>query len=227
MRVAAERFRASLRGPQLHDRSEGAFAIMNLCFRLFVQKREITASLEETLSQAGPLLAAMLFEEHSALQFAASWALVWLGACRVWPPPVNPDVLGRLFSLWRNSSDSTVQYMAGWALTTLPLPSRDKRPRFGGISAAELNSLLKQYDQLADETRIAALVVTWYRRGPWDDAKIAARIREIAQDSRVLRYDKDVIDQLLRTSVGRREHSRAPRSSRRPRPPDGREEKSF
>jgi len=167
-----------LSGPEMLARCEGALGMMELCFRLSHERRVLDAGAARLLCAAGPKLAEMLVEEQPTAQFAASWALFWLGVCRSWPPSANPDVLGRLFTLWRQSPDWHTKRMAWLALATQPVVSRDDGPRCGSILDADFESLLQEYDRMEDDReRLAVLVVAWYRRTPWSNTEIAARAR--------------------------------------------------
>jgi hypothetical protein len=180
---AAERFLELLTSKERLAQCEGALAIMRLCFKLSQQAHSLETALAQSLCQAGPALAAMLFEEQAAEQFAAAWALRWLGHCRVWIPPATPDVVGRLFTLWRHSPDQEVQDNALWALTNQPVVSRDDGPQCASISNSEFDSLLQEFDQLeVTDEKVAVLVVAWYRRAPWSDREIADRAQAVSSN---------------------------------------------
>jgi hypothetical protein len=175
----AELFLELLSGPESVSRCDGALGIMRMCFQLCEQVSPDTG-VAQVLSQAGPQLGALLFEEQPALQFAASWALVWLGALRVWPPTANPDVIGRLFTLWRKSDYWDVRAMAVWALVSQPIVPRDEIPRCAAVSDTEFDAALECYHELEDRERLAVLVIAWYRRAPWSDEKIAERVSDLS-----------------------------------------------
>jgi hypothetical protein len=171
---AAERFMELLTGKERIAQCEGALGIMQLCFVLSQLAHSLDTALAQSLCLAGPALAAMLFEEQAAEQFAAAWAFLWLDVYRVWKLPANPDILGRLFTLWRHSPYREIQIMAVRSLANQPVVSRDDGPRCASISNSEIESLLQKYDRLEDtEEKVAVLVVAWYRRAPWSDGVIA------------------------------------------------------
>jgi len=131
----------------------------------------------------------MVFSEDFREQCAASWALAWLGACQVWTPPAEPDLLGRLATLWRGSPEAEIRRLAGWALTSQRFAPRDEARRCASIPRAEFERLLQGYDKLGDDGKAAALVVAWYLRG-LDDLELAQRARA------VLKTDTNAIGKL-------------------------------
>src|SRR4029079_17377112 len=119
------KFETLLQSSSRLDRCEGARGIEKLCFRLSDDSyRAELAACAEFLGRANFYLLQMLFSAAPLEQCAASWALVWIGACRLWMPPAEPDMLGRLFTLWRHSSNEDVRRMAKWALASQPLAPR-------------------------------------------------------------------------------------------------------
>jgi NACHT domain-containing protein/restriction endonuclease len=81
---AAARFNELLKSSETLARCEGALGYGELCFRLSEDRLQIEAAeCTDLLTQAGPVLSAMLFSETLPEQCAASWALIWVGACRV------------------------------------------------------------------------------------------------------------------------------------------------
>ncbi len=214
---AAERFLEMLTSTETLTRCEGALGIMRLCFGLSRKGSTLAAALARLLCAAGPRLAAMLFEEQAAAQCAASWALAWLGACGAWQPPANPDVLGRLFTVWRECTDPEVRRLASWALATQPVVPRDEGRRCASILDAQFESLLREYDKIEDKReRLAVLVVAWYRRAPWSDAEIASRARLLSREGPRLDTERRTLAELLKhLGVAEMTDPVAPPSNRR------------
>lgn len=177
---AAARFVEWLNSPESRTRCLGALGSVELCFRLRneVHPAELGACAEY-LRRIGQDLLPMLFSEAVLEQFTSTWALVWLGMTRVWPPPAEPDLLGRLFALWRRSSDDQTRRIAVWALATQPLASRDDGRRCASIQYAELWNLLPVGDEAAGTEEVSApLILAWYMRLV-SDKYLAQRIREL------------------------------------------------
>jgi hypothetical protein len=107
----------------------------------------------------------MIFSEDAAEQYCACWALVWLGGLRLWAPPVETDLLGRLFRLWNSSQKEDVRYEAAYALASQQLVPREETNSCASIPRLEIKVLLDRYGK----TKVwmdmpATLVVAWYSR---------------------------------------------------------------
>lgn len=158
-------------------RCEGALAYVELCFRLHDDKKALP-QYAETLREAGTVLLKMLFGPHVPEQLVATWALVWLGACRVWMPPAQPDVLGRMFDFWQHAEDEDFRRIAGWAITSQKLARRTEG-RCSTVPLAEIDRMLQEEGPpRKPAVDGAALVLAWYRRAR-SDGEIAERIRAI------------------------------------------------
>ncbi len=163
---AAEHLVKMLESPERITKCEGCLGIMYLCYRLNDYPDGIRAC-SGSLRLAGDAFVKTLNSEHKAEQFAATWALVWLGACRVWLPPPELDVLSRLYMLWRQSTNATVQRITYWAIASQPVVSRDVGWNCASVPREELHGILEAFDQLKDETeKIAVLVIAWYLYAP-------------------------------------------------------------
>jgi len=122
----------------------------------------------------------MLHAEEEINQHASAWALAWLGKTRLWTVPAKPDVLGRLFALWRTSPDAKVREMACWALTSQTLTPRDEQECCASVPLAELEALLQQYKRLDSSGKVALLLVAWYRRA-LSDVVLIERTRTLLE----------------------------------------------
>jgi len=121
----------------------------------------------------------MVFSDELSEQWAASWALVELAALRIWAPPLEPDLVGRLFTLWLHSPNSEVRRMAGWALARQPICKRDDDRRCVLVERSDLDHLLSRYAELSRRREQPAfLAVAWYTRG-LSDPEIAERSRTL------------------------------------------------
>ncbi len=179
----ATRLMELLKSPEALPRCEGALGCVQLFFELSHTSQSGLVSLTETLWQLATEIVQMLFSGELAMQDAACSALVWLGACRVWPPPFNPDVLGRLFLLWRNSTSQHIRYIAGWALASQPLALREDRQRCASIPRVELEKMLQIFNSLdAPDEKAAALIVAWYLHA-LDDAQLAQHARALIKQA--------------------------------------------
>lgn len=106
---------------------------------------------------------------------AASWALAWFGTARVWPQPIDQEIIKNLFRLWHDEKASELVRMAAWAFNSHPLHARDSIPLdFWGDCDAWLES---QWTEANGNSRgDAALTLGWYRRAPWTDDELVNMI---------------------------------------------------
>lgn len=146
-------------------RCEGAAGLLYLCFRIHSEERQSErAACAEAIAQGVPALLQIVFSTDALEQYFGCFALVWLGACRIWAPSAQPDILGRLFDLWKHGEHEQVQIAARWALASLPLAQRDAERCCSTIPEQDL----KQLEQPASKNEgkkdeeIATLVVAWY-----------------------------------------------------------------
>jgi hypothetical protein len=160
-------------------RCAGARAIARLCYRIQEPNRqsELDACADSLIGGA-PALVAMLFSDDIAEQYSASFSLVWLGACRIWDPPAEPDILSRLFYLWKHSANKEVRYFAQWALGSLPLTDRDMGGRCAAIPKSDWRLLERppEKGRLNQDEEIPTLIVAWYLRA-LTDTQITKRAR--------------------------------------------------
>lgn len=159
---ASEILSKMLEAPERITKSEGLLGMMYLFF-LLKNYPECIRAYSETLRRAGASLVKVLDSEQATEQFAASWALAWLGVCRVWMPPAEPDVLGRLFRLWRQNNNPSVQSTALWSLINQPIASREVDRYCTSIPPEELYGLLELFDRIKNTRgEVAVLIVAWY-----------------------------------------------------------------
>jgi len=166
------------------SRCEGALGFVQLCFALSpVTHKPLREGFPEALRHAGVALMPMLFSAELQEQYAASFALIWLGACRVWQPPEDPDMLGRLFTLWRSRTNHLDLYAAR-ALASQPVASREDGRRCASVPVAELEEvfyMLETDGPVNPNEKVAILTVSWYLHA-LDDAQVAQRARALLKD---------------------------------------------
>jgi hypothetical protein len=182
---AIDRFGEFLNSLETLTRCEGALGFMHLCFRLSKDKQYVDRkACAESILRVGVALLPMIFSESLPEQYASIWALVWLGACRVWTPPADPDLLGRIFTLWRHSPNVEIQSRAAWALASQPLASRGDGRLFVSTEPAEVEDLLLQVNEIQ---KPAALVSAWYLHA-LSDKELAQHVHGIINnvDSRTI-----------------------------------------
>jgi hypothetical protein len=161
----AQRFIEMMNSPKQLTRVEGALGAMNLCSLL--RHGPTNTPLAESLCKIGFASVPLLFAEALAERYAASYALARLGECGVWLPPGDPDVLSRLWLLWRRSSDPQVSRKALLALSALPLAPRDEGNRFASVGVSEVRGIVQFAKD--DEVHLVGLIASWYLRAFPDD----------------------------------------------------------
>ncbi|HSK81439.1 MAG TPA: hypothetical protein VLQ45_33605, partial [Thermoanaerobaculia bacterium] len=157
---------------------------MQLCFEL--SNPDLYAESEacaESLRKIGASLLPMLFSEALPEQCASAWALAGLGACRVWTPSADLDLLGRLFMLWQHSPSAEIRKVAVWALPHQSLALRDTGRWCTSISPFDIEHILLDYAGLdAWSEKPATLILAWYLR-VLSDEELAQRTRELLEDT--------------------------------------------
>lgn len=164
---AAATFVDTLTSPDRLVRCQGARALTRLCFRIHSHAHEPKhAATTEAILRGMPALMAMVFSTEVQDQYYGSFALVWIGASRIWVPSMQPNILARLFYLWRRGEDQQLRERAGWALASLPLANRGSIDWAADVSRADLNRLTKRPRKGAGDAteQVASLIAAWYLR---------------------------------------------------------------
>jgi hypothetical protein len=178
--AAAASFKDLMSAPDRAARCAGALGTAALCWRLQGEERkDERLACSQPLRLAGPALVPLLFADGESEPWAAAWALSEIATQRLWAPPVEPDVLGRLLDLWLHGPSHELQRMAAWALARQPICSRDDGRRCAAATPADLDRLLERYGELSRRREQPAfLAVAWYRRS-LSDAELARRARAL------------------------------------------------
>jgi hypothetical protein len=164
--AAARSFKNLIGAPVRASRCAGAVAVAELCRRLYEEgRKQDRQACAETLREAGAALVPLVYSSEVPEQWAAAWALSALGGFRVWTPPVEPDLLGRLLELWLHSQDSEIRRMAPWAMARQVICRRDDGRRCAAVAPADLDGLLERWDELSRRREQPALLIAaWYKR---------------------------------------------------------------
>lgn len=117
-------------------------------------------------------LGSLLSADDPPLALSVTLALAWTGVARLPATPPAPEVFRALLRLWRDAESSEVQRFAAMAFCEQPLMSRDAfPPDTWGDCDAWLEECASD-----DYQGPAALVLAWYRRRPWSDAKLVTKL---------------------------------------------------
>jgi hypothetical protein len=170
--ISHELFNAFLSGDR-NKRIRAALVTLELAFHIDqgIRGKKIgrRKGLEKEFRPLINHLTAMLELTDVPSAVAASWALVWVAESRMIQNP-TPELIGRLFDLWRHTPSNRY---AAWALIELPLLPRDA---LSGDAWADCDQFL--LSQLNGENAPAALLIGWYRRSPWSDSELTRHIKE-------------------------------------------------
>lgn len=170
-----------------------ALAIMELAFfsRWPREESRLSPVAKEHLKLLGDSLVPILFSDQVWLFFAAAWAFAWIGATDTWTPEQRPDVLLRLLNIWQRSRLPEVQYVASWAIESLPIIDRHLNP-FGQPSSALIKFIekevsskehpLTQWSRRGTSNK-AALAIAFYLQKPWTDESLAQLAAELFSDT--------------------------------------------
>ncbi|MDQ1591540.1 MAG: hypothetical protein QOG71_2167 [Pyrinomonadaceae bacterium] len=175
---AAHQFLELLTSQELTARCEGALGSVQLCLHLDFEGELLEASVE-VLRQIGEAVLPLLFSDSPAENYAADWMLYRLGGLNVWDPPVEPDMLGRLFTLWCHSGNPELRNVVSLTITAQRLISRDGRRPCSTIHPDEFKSFTQNYPEMGDHDKAAALVIAYYLRTPWSDVELAEHARAL------------------------------------------------
>lgn len=163
---------------------EGILGLMYICYYLRHNSDGIKACASH-LQRASEKLIAFLNSEHLMERFAASWALVWLGACRIWLLPAEPDVLGLLYKHWRQSANITIQRMALWAIASQPVVSRSAGKHCVDIPRGEFHDLLYSFNiQKEFAAKAAILIIAWYLHA-LTDMELKRRAHSLLENKKI------------------------------------------
>lgn len=167
------------------DRKEKVRAAL-VCMELAFGTRDFRKPLahgepDERYQKLRDAICGMLDPTDPPSSLAASWALAWIGVHKLCTGAIEPKTILCLYHLWRDSPSNELRRFAAWALSAQPLLARDT---FSKTSWGDCDDFLKQVVDgegkgTYSERARAALLVAWYRRAPWDDPEIAARVAEL------------------------------------------------
>ena len=151
----------------------GKIILYSIIFRV----QNITPDSEEWLKNQEDRLVPCLYSDTPFLHFAACWAFAWLGEAGAWTPERQPEVLVRLFDLWKNSPLPDVQDYARRAISSLPLIDRETKP-LPEPDEESIKFIKEQFLIKNDDRKKAALVMGYYWKKPWTDKELAEKIKE-------------------------------------------------
>lgn len=189
-------------GSAIH-RAIGALSVLNIAYYFYRapprhRYKKISPNLKKRLRSQGDQLISILYSEVPYLHFAACWAFVWLGEIRAWTPEHKPDVLSRMLELWKNSPLPDVQYMASWAISSLPVIDRELKP----LPEPDPDSINFIMDQSLNEVlhkKFASLVLGFYWKKPWTDEELAKRLKGAKYGGKSWEINKELIFKVLRS----------------------------
>jgi hypothetical protein len=183
------------------QKAAGALAVMEIAFlsysKDFHPRRKTNQNEKELLNKLRDEIVPFLYSEKSYIYFAASWALAWLGKGKFWSPKHNPDVLSRLLTIWRESTQTEIQRQAAWAISNLPIIDRELNPL--QKPDQKIIEFIKKWYSIKEGPfeekfrKRASLVIGFYLEKPWTDEDLAKFVaREVEQDEFPFRWENGV-----------------------------------
>jgi hypothetical protein len=192
----AEQLVEFLTSPSQIRRCEGALLIAELAEKLYARgyrwslrkTYRVPRKHVEILRSAIPGLYRMVLRGTNAERVVGILALMRLGLCLIWIPPINSDFLKRFLMTWRRRSYRIREEDVLFALVNLPLTSLHDSRRLCATPNFVVESVLDGYDQIAAYyerlmgyyVMAALLTVAWYLRAI-DDYMIAFLARRLLQ----------------------------------------------
>ncbi len=181
----ARRIISLLESDSTAQKAGGALVVMSISYSFHSEdnlllerwRGEITRDEEEWLQKLGDEVVPLLYSEKPYLYFAANWAFCWLGRGKFWSPERKPDVLARLLTIWRESTQPDIQHVATWAISDLPIIGRELSPF--PKHDQELIEFIKEWFSMKEgpfrqeDRKRASLAVGFYLRAPWSDEELA------------------------------------------------------
>lgn len=167
----AEKIQNDLKNGDRLTRIYAALGLMRLAYET-LSDSTAPASYNPFFSRMVDGLAGMLKPNDLPTAIAASWALAWFGANRLVADPPDPDWLLAAYELWRQIGSRAQAHFFAWAFASQRLLPRNT---FSNSAWGDCETFLRE--MFADQDnpgtiRIAALVVGWYRHGPWTDVEL-------------------------------------------------------
>lgn len=162
---ARDRLVELLNKPEEVSRCEGACGIGRISQTYRPRQGEAThAMVMRHFAGVWMTLVAML-EGTTAERLSASYAIEGLYTAGLSSPPVDLDVFGPLFKVWRGGGNSVMCRLAVRALAAHPIIARDERSQHVFISNSDVEGLLHQYDKLEEaHEKLVVLILAWYLR---------------------------------------------------------------
>lgn len=128
-------------------------------------------------------LSRMLNPADLPCAIASSWAWAWIGTQRMLAKPPEPEVILSFYTLWRQSTVEDHARYAIWALGAQQLLPRDTFSKdVWGDCDLFLREAITGYSGEMTRVKKGALVVNWYRRGPYDDGELLGHIEKLIED---------------------------------------------
>lgn len=211
----AEHFIAMLKQSDATRRCEGALGCAALLRAWFVRPltpkqlasstNYLASTYANVFESIGSATYPLLYSELVAEQYASGWALYELGKYRVWRPPADPDVLGRMYELFQNSKHSAVRNGMAGTIAHQPILQRDAG-RCASVPRKEFHRAFKSLRKNNSPiSRIATLIVAWYIQEV-DDTLLLQKTQSMIDRQQLmhdhsLRRQLDDLKQLLVSSA--------------------------
>jgi len=172
------------------DKAAGCLAIMEIAYSfgtgygltLKSRKKKTTEQIENYLRLFANMIIPVLFDKENYLHFSASWAFAWIGRTNIWIPDRKPEIISRLLEIWRVSKSQEIQFVASWAISSLPIIDDDIKSIFDKdsqlIKFLKTQSSIKSDSHVDSKKRHAAIVIGYYLGEPWSKKELVGLIEK-------------------------------------------------
>lgn len=195
-----EKIKILLLSGETLEKAKGALATMVAAYTFYYvletseskTSGDKLANIKYKLKDFGDKLSPLLYSDDIHLYLPACWAYAWLGPTRAWSPESEPNIISRLFEIWRDSKVEEVQYLAYWAISRLPLMNRDAckllEPNIQSMDFIKKQFRSRKKNRRNEMKKLACLVMGYYWKTPWDDKEIAELIESMSYEKN--RYNR-------------------------------------
>jgi hypothetical protein len=165
-------------------RIHAALVCMQLAFSSGARPQPRLVKIRERFQLVSAGLNRMLDSSDMPCALSACWALGWIGDHRLLAGPPERETILSLYRVWRECEWKEQARYAAWALRSQQLLPRDT---FDGDVWGDCESFLIQAATNTEvywrQIRESALLVGWYRRGPWSDTELVEQLQQGIDES--------------------------------------------
>jgi hypothetical protein len=145
-------------------------------------RKQIPARLRRQTQRWAERVVPLIDSGEITLQLAAIWAAIWLRMIGAWTSDIDSTILGKFAHIWQGARSPELQYLAAWAISTLPFKERGVLKFSADSSLTELvQSAMgssKERPLWRSAKRKAAIILAYYMGAPWTDEQWVEKLKE-------------------------------------------------